>query len=267
MYRKDEGMGTDLKEKQKEMLKMLKIIDDVCSKYGLKYTLVWGSTLGAIRHQGFIPWDDDADISMLWSDYKKLLQVWEKEVDTDCYFIQSYDNDKKYPMLYPKVRSRKIDAKEKIFDQVGIEEGVWIDIFPVINISDNKIIEKFQRKFMAIANFLNHKYFYMSNSKFLNENFNHVKLKSFLFRFFPDFLRCKMVKIIMNKVAGVNKSKNVCVIGSESHTLIESKYYTNLVKTPFENTELYIQEDWDEYLTKCYGDYMTPVKYSHDLIE
>lgn len=260
-------MDTNLREKQMEMLKMLKQIDSICDKHNLKYTLVWGSTLGAIRHKGFIPWDDDADISMLWSDYKKLLKVWNNDVDIKDYFIQAYENDKRYPMLYPKVRSRNVEAKEKIFEKVGIEEGVWIDIFPVINISDNKFIEKLQRKLITVANILNHKYFYMSDNQFLYENYNHIKLKKYLFKFFPDFLRCNIVKIIMNIVASVKESSNVCVIGSQSHSLIENKYYVNLVKKTFEDTELYVQKDWDEYLTKCYGDYMTPVKYSHDLIE
>ena len=81
-------------------LEIMDYIDKICKKYDIKYYIFWGSLLGAIRHKGFIPWDDDIDIAMLPDDYKKFLEVMENE-KSDKYYLQNIFNTKYYifPLL------------------------------------------------------------------------------------------------------------------------------------------------------------------------
>lgn len=86
-------------------LEILKKIDEVCKKHNINYWLDSGTLLGAVRHQGFIPWDDDIDIGMLREDYEKFLKVAQKDLGDD-YFLQTRSTDKNYPLVFAKVRKK-----------------------------------------------------------------------------------------------------------------------------------------------------------------
>lgn len=125
--------GSLLRRHQLCMLEMLKYIDSVCKKNDIKYWLSSGTLLGAVRHKGFIPWDDDCDIEMLRSDYKKLLCCLKKEnYANGKYVLQTNENDVFYVMPYAKLR--KVDT---LVYERGEEDllykyrGVFIDIFPL----------------------------------------------------------------------------------------------------------------------------------------
>ena len=94
-----------LRKVQLELLAMLKDIDQVCSKYQIAYFLDSGTLLGAIRHQGFIPWDDDLDIGMLRSDYDRFSAIAQKELG-DSYFWQTWKTESGYAYPFGKVRKR-----------------------------------------------------------------------------------------------------------------------------------------------------------------
>jgi len=82
------------KDLQLKMLEIIKYMDKLCKKHDIEYYLIYGSALGAVRHKGFIPWDDDMDVGMTYENYKKFIDVCEKELDTSKYFLQRPDNEK-----------------------------------------------------------------------------------------------------------------------------------------------------------------------------
>lgn len=261
-------MAEDKKKLQLEMLSILKKIDEVCKMNDIKYTLAYGTALGAVRHKGFIPWDDDADISMLWEDYKKFIKIWKKENLDEIYFLQSYKTEKKYPMLYTKIRSKTVEAREKIFEGLDMQETAWVDIFPVINASNNKFLEKLQWKLVLIANFINHKHYYLNANEFVRKNHNHLKLKRVMFRIVPDFICKGVVTLLLNVAGSFKKTNNVVEVGAYETVLhkTKSKFFEESEYVKFENEELLLTKEWDEYLTFVYGDYMTPKKYDHELL-
>lgn len=134
---------------QTEMLNILIEIDRICHKYQIEYWLEFGTLLGAIRHKGFIPWDDDCDIGMMRTDFNRFKDVVSKELSAD-FFFQTKETDPKYRRKMAKIRSNKIKMIEH--DESLNEpyhQGVYVDIFvydfyPTWALSAAKIINTCQ---------------------------------------------------------------------------------------------------------------------------
>jgi len=131
-----------LRKAQLIMLDMLIEFDTICKKHQLQYWLDSGTLLGAVRHQGFIPWDDDIDISMPIEDYQRLLEIANCELSREI-FLQNTQTDKNFKFDYTKLRSNKANIIEFHEKDKAVEyhQGVFVDIFPMLaieNTDDNK---------------------------------------------------------------------------------------------------------------------------------
>lgn len=132
-----------LRKAQLIMLEMLVEFDAICKKHHLQYWLDSGTLLGAVRHQGFIPWDDDIDLSMSIEDYNKFLKVAESELSREIFF-QTSQTDKNFKFDYIKLRSNKasiVEFHEKD-KQVNYHQGVFVDIFPMLTIENTEVNKK-----------------------------------------------------------------------------------------------------------------------------
>ena len=110
-------------------LNMLKELDRLCRKHGIRYSLAGGTLLGAVRHKGFIPWDDDVDVLMTRRDYKRFCEVCRTELDP-AYFYQSHETDPGYYRLYAKLRANNTVFKECVHATHDMHHGIFLDIFP-----------------------------------------------------------------------------------------------------------------------------------------
>ena len=122
--------GSPLRRQQLVMLEMVKELDRICRKYGIPYFLYGGTLLGAFRHNGFIPWDDDLDVAMMREDYKRLLRVLPDELPPHM-ALQNNDTDKNYFLFIAKLRDKRSFLDEGGFDRAFKERGIFIDIFPL----------------------------------------------------------------------------------------------------------------------------------------
>lgn len=123
--------GSTLWQMQCRMLEMLDAIDAICQKHNIPYWLSGGSMLGAVRHQGFIPWDDDLDIEMLYPDFLKLMEILPKELPENL-ALQWHTTDENYFFQFAKVRDKNSELFERNgYDKVWKEHGIFIDIFPL----------------------------------------------------------------------------------------------------------------------------------------
>ena len=127
-----------LKELQGVLLELLKVIDKICREKGLRYYLFYGTLLGAIRHKGFIPWDDDADIVMPRADYEKFIQISEVELGNG-YFIQTYKSDPFYRNPFAKLRKNNTTCIVQEHAHIRMHQGVFVDIFPLDVLPRSKV--------------------------------------------------------------------------------------------------------------------------------
>lgn len=121
--------GAELRRLQLIELDMLKEFDRVCRKHGIKYTMDGGTMLGAVRHQGFIPWDDDADVGMLREEYEKFKRV-AGELDPKICWFQDHDTDPEYRWGYGKLRRTGTEFVRVGQEHLKCRTGVFVDVFP-----------------------------------------------------------------------------------------------------------------------------------------
>ncbi len=236
---------TDVREIQLMQLDILKYINHLCKEYGLKYYLYMGTLLGAIRHKGFIPWDDDLDICMPRSDYKKLIKIMKKR-NNDRYSLKCIELSKKeYNYCYAKMIDNNTVAKE-IGKFQGDDLGVWVDIFPLDGVGDNidkakkiihnnkKIVNQVLRLEAGIEMNFKGKVLYLLGRKRLNRILVHKMKKN-------DF----------------NKSKYVTDIGMINYNMIfERDHFKGERVELFEGQEFSVPYNSEKLLEKVYGDYM-----------
>lgn len=222
---------TRLRQCQLVMLRMLKILDFLCAKHGISYFLSGGTLLGAIRHKGFIPWDDDLDIGMTRKNYEKFVDLAIPELPNDIFF-QNPETDMHYPPL-SNVDARLRD-KYSSYDHIGKDnnkwhEGLQVDIFV------------YDRAFLPHNFFINTQNVLL---KLLNNTNRRAKVLKAISKYSPFNL--VYASNFLQYIGWVQLGKNY----------IKQKEISTLIKTKFEDMEFYIPQGWHNCLTRQYGDYM-----------
>ena len=121
---------------QKRLLHILREFDRICKKHNISYMLFAGSTIGAARHKGFIPWDDDVDVAMLRSEYERFLEIAPSELDDNIYYLQK-EFSAHWPMFFSKLRMNNTACIERYIPKdPKVHQGIYIDIFPVDNLCE-----------------------------------------------------------------------------------------------------------------------------------
>lgn len=153
VFNKSKGIGeskwmieldnTTLRQIQMIELEMLIEVDKICKKNNIKYTIIGGTLLGAVRHGGFIPWDDDADVAMLRSEYERFCEVCKKELNEQKFYLQTMDNTKGYRWGYAKLRRKGTLFLREHQEHMPYEQGIFLDIFPIDGTPDNVLLRKF----------------------------------------------------------------------------------------------------------------------------
>ncbi len=127
-------------------LEMLVEFDRICRKHDIKYSLDSGTLLGAVRHEGFIPWDDDIDVTMLRSEYRKFKRAAKKELNTTRWFLQDRWTDRNYRWGYPKLRRQGTAFIREGQEHIKCHNGIFMDILVVDNVPDSEFWRKVHLK-------------------------------------------------------------------------------------------------------------------------
>ncbi|MBE6682884.1 MAG: LicD family protein [Ruminococcaceae bacterium] len=237
-----------LQEHQKALLTLLEEFDRVCKQLKISYVLFAGTMLGAVRHKGIIPWDDDLDVLMMRRDYNRFLNEAETVLNKDRFFLQK-EFSEHWPMFFSKLRLNNTACIEKYHPKDSeTHQGVYIDLFPCDNAFNNGFGRKLQ--FLAskvvIAKSLSERG-YETDSK---------KKKAFMCfcKILPRPLFLKLTQ------GGSEESEYVhTFLGAASSfqkNIYSRKCFDEIIEFEFEGREYPISAKYDELLTTMYGDYM-----------
>ena len=239
----------DIRILQRKIIGNLEAIDAVCREHGLRYYLWAGTMLGAIRHKGFIPWDDDMDICMPRPDYEQLISHW-REWLPQPYEVIAPETDPTYPYPFAKIE----DASTTVLERPDFKflEGVYIDVFPI----DGAPADEQKRK----SHFKRYKFW--RHLLFLRgrDPFKHGKGPR---SWFPWLLhKVYSLEDLQNKVKSYmtkypyDESDYVCDYDDDLRGVIEKRILGTPQTYPFEDKQFLGVEHYDAYLSNKYGDYM-----------
>lgn len=250
-------------ELQQKLFDILKEVVRVCDENNIAYYLFAGSCLGAIRHKGFIPWDDDIDIAMPRKDYDKFIKLQDKFPKN--MFIQTYHSDKHFYYNYCRVRNSDTTFIQKHFVNHDINAGCWVDVFPLDG--------AYKKAPKNLKIFAPNVMLYWFHSWLMYPNSLHTRIRkesTFLDivqnfvagLFFPlncfNWMNHLMDKIIQRK--SYDKCEiigNYCGLNPKKEAM-PKKFFGEPVYGEFEGLKVKLPSDWDGYLKHYYGDYMTP---------
>ncbi len=237
---------------QEKILETMKFIDKLCRENGIVYFIMGGTALGAVRHGGFIPWDDDLDIFMTPDQYKKFKTVFEN-TKSEQFVLQEWRTDSKY-LEYAKVRMNGTTFIEESFkERKDMHHGIYVDIMILHKVPENKLIQKmvyYESKFVTLYGLSQRNWKPKSKSQ-------EVILKSL------KFMPCKvMARIAYSHIYRYDDRKDnykYCYWITPAkfrNGLFDKTFFEKPVDVGFEDTELLGSEKIKEYLEYRYGDYI-----------
>ncbi len=247
--------GRNLRKVQLIQLEMMVEIDRICRKYGLKYNIAFGTLLGAVRHKGFIPWDDDADINMPYEDYEKLKQVIEQEIDHEKYYFRVQEKEADCNITYAHLKRNGTVYTKPGRDGFRYHPGVYIDIVPIFNGAPNLLLHSIQTRICWF--FRTACWAHMgaeSERKFWKKRYYRLLAKignKRAYRLFIKFASmCRHKRGKMLFLNGLDRSPyNIAFVKREC--------FEQPVELEFEGHLFYAPADYGHVMEYCYGkDYM-----------
>lgn len=252
-----------LRKVQLAQLEIGKEIKRVCDENGIKYFLDSGTLLGAIRHKGFIPWDDDMDMGMLREDYDRFIEIAPKKLKPE-YFLQTWKTDKSYPYAFAKIRKKGTVFIEAVSQKTNAHNEIFVDIFPYDVYPDDETVRtKLTRKIMLLkyslwmkdgmTPWLRHK---SALDRLL------VRTKYVLHYFYAlTHSRDAMIAEYEKLMPMYNAETSKYYVEQSGGTpfgkwIIPTECFEKFIEVKFEDTMFLVPEKYDLYLKTVYGDYM-----------
>lgn len=243
---------------------MLELLDKVCKKHGITYWAYYGTLLGAVRHQGFVPWDDDIDLVMFRDDYERFQSIGPQEFRTPYFFQSPYTDRRIWPLT--KIRdSRTTGIQFKSLRDM--HQGIFIDIFPLDSVPDGinqsfsgvfeverllwKVVKNPSGTLLELkAAFLDGKSTAQDLRCFLEISKQEVRAR---FRIFEDFCA--------DHFGETEKLNHIMYeIFQNDYKSVKREWFRDTVHLPFEHLQIPAPIDYDKILTQCYGDYRQCVR-------
>lgn len=253
------GRKMTLDEVKNVQIDILKVIHDFCKSKGLRYSLGGGTLLGAVRHQGYIPWDDDIDIMLPRPDYDKLIENFADY--NDNYAVQDYRSDKRFPLTWARIYSKKT-----ILISTNAIGGVFVDIFPIDGLPTPDKIEEYRKKQRSYK--LKLRRTTRIHSDALHELKKQYKLHGNLFYYYLKYAVSKIIypkrevnvkemDAFFNSYPFETSEYAGAIVGTYGmKEYMKADVFKSYVELPFEGNLFMCIKDYDAYLTQHYGDYM-----------
>ncbi|MBQ4531275.1 MAG: LicD family protein [Lachnospiraceae bacterium] len=244
----------ELDKMQKVELEMLLEVDRICRKYHIQYSIDGGTLLGAVRHKGFIPWDDDVDVIMLRKEYHKFQKACKKELDMKRFFLQDYTTDANYRWGYAKIRRKNTEYIRLGQEHLKQKTGICIDIFVADNVPDNEVLKRIHYAACYCIR------------KIMYAPLGEVNAEKILLRKWYGILNhipIDKVFWVRNLIAYHSNRKRTELISHYTFQYPKSctyglprKCFDEFTELEFEGYKFKAFKDYHTYLTMHYGDYM-----------
>lgn len=242
-----------LRQLQLTMLDTLKAFDAFCRKHSIRYSLYAGSLLGAVRHKGFIPWDDDLDVCMSRAEYDRFITLWEQE-HPEGYILQNKENTPAYWQSFSKIRKDHTTFLQEEREAGKFHTGVFLDIFPLDRIPNGN----FSRKVYQ---------WHCMKYQLLTRQFAPPKAgtvtrlgAAVILACTPKFYREKARQNALNKITRYNDRTDLEIAAIETMASLRKPFAPDMldsyVDLPFEDGTFMCFAGWDDHLRRKFGDYM-----------
>lgn len=242
----------DTKDLKRFELGILKSFISVCDTLGLKYYLLEGTLLGAVRHNGFIPWDDDIDVGMPREDYERFCREGQALLP-EYYFIQTIHTEKDYRANFAKIRDSRTTFVETSVRHCKINHGIWIDIFPLDYCYDDeeKQLKRFRKQLLMTVKIASG--FHLLNFKTTFKIRTAGAVASIVY---PTIRRALLAREKWMKALPKSDTyANYCSAWYKKE-IIPKEWFGDGVFLEFEGLSVRVPTEYDKWLTKVYGDYM-----------
>lgn len=242
-----------LRQIQMIQLEMLVEVDRICKKCGIHYNIIAGTLLGAVRHGGYIPWDDDADIALLRPEYEKFRKACRTELDKSRFLFQDHRNTKGYRWGYGKIRRKNTLFLREYQEHMPYMQGIFIDVFPLDGVPDNYIL----RSVKNLECFCVRKILWSRVGKIAEKNF----WKRQIYRMIDKIPENKVFNYYHCMIRSANKTKTRMVRilmfpTPNSEYGYYRNWYDNSADIVFEGKVFQGIRDYDSYLSFKFGEYM-----------
>lgn len=238
---------------QAVLLEILIEIKRVCKLADIPYVIIAGTMLGSVRHGGFIPWDDDADVAMLRKDYDKFVEACKKYLDKDKFYFQDAHTTEGYRWGYGKVRRKESRFVVSGTEELPYEQGIWVDVFPLDYVPNSKLM----RTAVNFHCFLIRKFLFSEAGKIREKNI----LKKKVYNLMSMVPLKSEVKYLGKYVKWRNRKRTkwvrILTFPTPNHEYgYLEKWYRKRAVTEFCGVRFAGIKEYDEYLCFKFGEYM-----------
>ena len=246
-------MDDVLRKLQLTQLEMLKLVDQMCRKSDIKYSLFAGTLLGAVRHKGYIPWDDDLDICMAREEYNRFIHIWQ-QAPPKGYLLQNKENSPGFTQTFTKIRKEHTTFLETENEIGRYHNGIFIDVFPVDRIPSGRFA-----RYLFFWRCLLYQLF--TREYVPKKNGHLMQYGSRVLLFLTSIpQRAHIRERLLTKITSYNNNQSFNTTTIETFESIKHSYppdmmehFTNL---PFEDSSFMCCASWEQQLQEHFGDYM-----------
>ncbi len=239
-------------------------IESVCKKHNLTVMLAYGSVLGAIRHKGFIPWDDDMDVMMPRKDYEQFVKIFKEELSED-YVLYAPTSEEGVTNRFAKVIKKGTKMVDVYNVNTSFEKGIFVDIFPIDTVSKSKIVRKIKGRFADLLGFIGASVYMKKYDNRLTREFmestekskRNYRIRLIIGSVFSFFTYERWYRIFDKFVSKEEKSEYYSgLTASYCAPVMDKSILFPPIEAEFEGRKVMVPHNVDIYLKIYYGDYM-----------